>query len=303
MDAARTSLKAFQDEVNNFYRVAVLDVDGKPESVYNQVRYMDEKGNEILKIENGQISSELKSNFDEPWFQKCLNLKPGDTFNSGVADAANTGNSEVLIAKAVYSGNTLKGVVVVNLNWQIAWKLIKDHVYGKTGYPSIINEKGVLVSHPKYNFKDHVDVSDPKFGELSVLCKEHILKGEQGVGRYTFEGVDKFAAFAPLPVGSSTYAILTTCPAREALIIADSIKAASEKGASRTMFVMSIITCLMILLGAALGYLFSSNITRSFKHIIDRLSHANREVAGRLPQSLFQKQVLSGRRIRAGGVH
>jgi hypothetical protein len=279
MDAARASLNSFQDEVKNFYRVAVFDADGKQEPVYNQVRYLDDKGNEIVKLENGLVSSELKSKSDEPWFQKCLNLKPGETFNEGVAIASNTGKPEMRIAAAVYSGNSPKGVVVLNLNWQIAWKMIKDHVYGQTGYPSIINEKGVLISHPKYDLEGPVDVSDSKFGQLSVLVKEHMLKAEKGTGRYTFEGTDKFVAFAPLNVGSSTCTILTTCPVSEALAIADRLHAESEKSASRTTLVMSIITCLMILLGAALGFLSSGSITRPLRRIIDGLSAAVREVA------------------------
>jgi hypothetical protein len=89
MDAARNSLDSLQDEVKNFYRVAALDVDGKQEPFYNQIRYLDDKGNEILKLENGLISSELKSKSEMPQAETRRNVQCGSCYSREYGQTGN----------------------------------------------------------------------------------------------------------------------------------------------------------------------------------------------------------------------
>ncbi|MEA2060313.1 MAG: hypothetical protein U9P10_07380 [Thermodesulfobacteriota bacterium] len=62
-------------------------------------------------------------------------------FVTPVQIARNTGEPEIRVASPVYLGNTFHGVVVINADWRLAWELLSDNVYGRTGYPYIVNNK------------------------------------------------------------------------------------------------------------------------------------------------------------------
>ncbi len=69
-------------------------------------------------------------------------------------------------------------------------------------YLWVINSKGELIydpptrSHPLITLLDHVNLTDSRNGKaLSEIVKQHILKGESGVARYTFRKVDKFVGY------------------------------------------------------------------------------------------------------------
>jgi hypothetical protein len=136
-----------KEEFKAFYSAASLDVDGKQEPMYNQVRYLDEKGQEVINLKTGQFSEALVSKAGETWFKDCLKLKKGELSNSGAVLAANTGKPEMRISSPVFLDNSFKGAVVLSLDWQLAWKLMKGHVYGQSGYPYVINQEG-SGSHP-----------------------------------------------------------------------------------------------------------------------------------------------------------
>jgi methyl-accepting chemotaxis protein len=101
------------------------------------------------------------------------------------------------------------------MDWKLAWGLLKNRVYAKTGYPYVIDERGVLISHPKYKLNDGVSIADSKYGELADLVNRRMLKGERGQGKYTFEGVEKYVAFTPLNIGQKQYTVAVTAPTKE----------------------------------------------------------------------------------------
>ena len=129
---------------------STVDINGGKQPVYNQVRFLDEKGQEIIKVQNGQLSSNNNFKGDEAWFKETIGLKKGDVYNSGAVVAVNTGKPEMRLATPLYVGDKLRGAAVLSLDWEIVWNLLKNHVYGKSGYPFIVNESGWAVSHPKY---------------------------------------------------------------------------------------------------------------------------------------------------------
>ncbi len=272
-EAAQTSLQLLKSEFKVLHAAATVVIDGRPEPTYVQLRFLDAKGQEGVNLKGGQFTDNLVSKAGEAWFQQSSKVKSGDAYNSGVVVSANTGKPEMRFASPVYLGETLSGVVVINLDWQLVWKMIKGHVYGESGYPYIINQEGVLVSHPKYDLLSPTNIGDAKYGDLATIVKNQMLKGEKGVGRYTFEGVDKYVGFVPLKVGGRTYSISATCPVDEFLKLANNIKTEASKQAVTAGWIITLTSLIMIVIGALVGF-FSSNsiarpITRAIKGLFD----------------------------------
>src|SRR5208283_4349131 len=121
--------------------------DGKNQPMYRQVRYLDEKGLEITKVQDGKLSSDNKFKGDETWFKETIELKKGEIYNSGALVAANTGKPEMRLATPLFVGDRLRGAAVLSLDWDIVWGILKNRVYGRSGYAFIINEAGWVVSH------------------------------------------------------------------------------------------------------------------------------------------------------------
>lgn len=273
------SVQSFKDEVAALYRATHMELGGKEEPSFNQLRFIDETGKEMVKFQAGQFSEDLVSRTSEPWFQECLRLGKDEVYNSGAVLGAGGKKPEMIVASPFFIGDTLKGVVVLNLDWSLAWRLLKDHLYGKTGYPFIINEQGVLISHPKYDLSTPVNLTDSKNGQLSVMVRDSMMKGLAGQGKYTFEGVEKFVSFAPLKVHKINYSVAGTAPTDEFLSLANGIKRNADEKATRSATVIAAITLLMAIIGAVAGFLSSRGIARPLLRIIGGLSHGGERVA------------------------
>jgi methyl-accepting chemotaxis protein len=278
-EGAQASMDMLKVEMKALYRAASIETDGKEEPAYNQVRYLDAKGQEIINLKSGELTDELKSKANEPWFQECLKLKKGELYNSGTVIAANTGKPEMRIAAPVFVEDAFKGVVVLSLDWQLAWKLLKGHVFGQTGYSYIINHEAVLISHPKYDLTNPVNIGDAKYGELAGIVKSRMLKGEQGHGKYSFEGIEKFVSFVPLKVGARNYCIAATCPINEFMAVADSIKTEADHQASVATLVIGLATLALAVIGAAVGFFSSTSISRPLTRSIQGLLQGSEQVS------------------------
>lgn len=92
---------------------------------------------------DGRLRAEkdLQTRKGVSWFKEAKRLPAGSLFVTPVQIARNTGEPEIRVASPVYLGNTFHGVVVINADWRLAWELLSDNVYGRTGYPYIVNNK------------------------------------------------------------------------------------------------------------------------------------------------------------------
>ena len=64
-----------------------------------------------------------------------------------------------------------------------------------------MDDKGVLITHPKYTMKDNVNIAADKYGTLATIVKDEMFKGKEGLSRYNFEGVDKIVSYVPVTLG------------------------------------------------------------------------------------------------------
>jgi hypothetical protein len=302
-DASRASLALLGEEIKALHRTTDIETGSKKEAMYTGITYVDEEGQEVFSLEDGHISTKRVFHGNQSWFVEAKGLGRGQIFNSGVHLDAIQGIPKVLVATPIFLGDRFKGVVALQFDWGNVWQLLKKHVYGKTGYAYVLNERGILVSHPKYGINDSVNISSEQHGELARLVRDHMLKGEKGCGKYIFEGVEKFVAYMPLKMGNKTYSVAATGPTEELLSLARGIEAWLQSSAQRSYRTIGVIALGLALLGSLWGYLSSRRISRLLMHITngvsqgaDQLTEAASEV------SSSSQKVAEGASEQAAGI-
>ncbi|MDD2236336.1 MAG: Cache 3/Cache 2 fusion domain-containing protein, partial [Kiritimatiellae bacterium] len=268
-EAAANSMQILEKDLEMRYQTSIIEVDGKPVHIYPQMRLIGKDGLEIIKLEDGALNNKLISRKDTAWFQEGLKAKEGEIVFSPLEIAVNTGKPEIRAVTPFFVNGKIEGIVAVNLEWEIMYALFKDIVYGKTGYPVLLNANGIIVTHPQYSLKDNVNLSDPKYGTLADQMNNHILKGETGVAEFEFEGGRKVAAYAPVRAGKQQFEVMVSCPRDEVLAPVYAM-AAQSATLKRGIVVQILIAAIILLVGATLiGLWVSSRIAKGARKLVD----------------------------------
>ena len=267
-DAVSNAKTLLEEDLLKKQKLATKEFDGKTFHVYNQVRFLLTDGAEVVVAKDGALASNLGSRKGIQWFEDTLKLKDGDSLTTAVEVALNTQAAECRIGTPVYWAGVLSGVVVVNVNWDVIWQLLKNRTYGKTGYPYIINDKGVLISHPKYTLKDNKNISLDSFGEqLAKIVREHMLKGEADAGRYTFENIDKYVVYRPLKIGGHLYSLAATCPVSE-VMVGKEVEERASSNISRFAIMIAVSLLCLLLISSFVGLLFGRRVVKPVREML-----------------------------------
>lgn len=259
--AVQRAHEALVNEIVTTYQTSTVFFDEQNHPMFNQIRYIDARGQEVFVLQYGKFVEGGASKVDTEWFRESVTLALGEVYCSGVEVAANTQTSEMRVLSAVYDNEEFRGIVVVNLDWDLAWNLLKDQVYGDTGYAYILNDEGILISHPKYRLQDQMNLSDSGYGELARLVKEEMLPGQTGTGRYAFEGIDYFVAFAPLKMLNRQYVLAVTTPEEEFFTVANDIARRMEQRYRSTVGIVVGVIVLGMFCAFGLVIIISRSIT------------------------------------------
>lgn len=151
-------------------------------------------------------SGAVASVADRDYFKKALKGEVNVSSNVLISKASN--KPIIAIASPVKdgSGNVI-GVFGGTIELATLSNIVSAEKIGETGYTSMIDGQGLVISHPKaeYLFKLNFLKQDSK--SLADITKK-MVAGEKGVGYYNFEGIDKIASYAPVPL--TGWSVLTT---------------------------------------------------------------------------------------------
>lgn len=289
-NAADASFSRFAEELKALWQLGVIQTPEGPKALYPQIRLLDALGMERLKIIDGSFRQDFGSRADAEWFQEAL--KTETFYNTGVEITRNTQKPELRIAVPVRFDGRVEGVVVVNLDWSVVWDVLKGRKHGKTGYASVIDPRGFLVSHPKYTLTDGVRITDDKYGQLAALVKAG-LGGAAGSGAYTFEGTAKFMAYKPFPMGSKTYLVVTTMAQDELMAMAHQVAEKLDQGRAHATKWAVGIAAAMILLGIGVAVLFGRRIADPIIRAVHGLNDGADQVAAASSQVAASSQQLA----------
>ena len=116
---------------------------------------------------------------------------------------------------------SVKGIIIGTISL--------DHLYTSdlnvaelgSGYVYMVDRNGVLIAHPKKEKLLQENLLQTGSAQLQAIVRK-MIAGQSGVDRYTYEGVDKFVAYAP--TGINGWSLAATQPTSEALTAVNSIR-------------------------------------------------------------------------------
>ncbi len=122
----------------------------------------------------------------------------GETVVSKPILSKNTGKPVIFIATPVKDDS---GEVIGLIGGSVQLSLITDMVnaekIGENGYAYMLSSEGVVMAHPVAEFILDKNLLENDNTSL-VAITQKMLKGEEGLEHYMYEGQDKIAAFEPL---------------------------------------------------------------------------------------------------------
>ncbi|WP_170180193.1 Cache 3/Cache 2 fusion domain-containing protein [Desulfoglaeba alkanexedens] len=284
------AFRAFREEMEALWNVATVQTADGERPMYTQVRFLDATGSEILKMVEGRFSDDLGSRAEEAWFLSAV--KAESVVNSGVEIARNTGKPEMRAVVPVREYGTFQGAVVINLDWSVVWQIMKAEKHGQSGYSWVCNDRGVLISHPKYSLSDGVNVSESSYGDLARLVKDG-LSGNAGTGGYFFEGEDKFMAYKPLKVGTGHYLVTTSMAQDELLAMVRQVTERLNRDRLKSMQWAAAVVLSMVGVGIVAAFLFGRGIANSISRAVEGLTEGADQVAAASGQVSASSQQLS----------
>lgn len=147
---------------------------------------------------------------DRPYFQEAMH---GKTVISSVLVSRITNQKVIVIASPIRRGETVIGMVLGTVRTDKITDLVLKVKVGKTGYGYLIQKDGVLIAHPKKEYVLRKNLLEEKNKTLVSLLK-NVLAGKTGKGKYEFEGVEKYAFYAPIKTAG--WGLVLTVPVQEA---------------------------------------------------------------------------------------
>jgi hypothetical protein len=220
------------------------------------------------------------------WFTTNQQFIPGRLIPG---DLRMDSNSPVLVLAApVFSNKQLKGFVELSLSWDVINKAIASRNTSKTAFYYVVTSTGRLVMHPRYTYKDNVNICLGKHGDIAKLACTTMIKGKSGSGRFKFDGQDLVTAFVPVKVGSQLFTVGVVTGAKQFYSGVGDFKAQAH---SKMIYIISAMVPLIVILalaGTVIGIKLSKAISDPLRNIINKLSTGAEQVtsaSGQLAQS------------------
>jgi methyl-accepting chemotaxis protein len=198
---------------------------------------------------------------DRQYFQDA---KASKIIVSSAVKSKTTGKPIVPICVPVLSpSGQFASAIVINLKIDILSEKFLSFKVGTTGYPFMVDRNGLVIVHP--NPKHILELNMTNLKGMKLIT-DKMLGHQTGVEAYTFEGIEKIAAFTP--VGLTGWSIGVTQPTVEFM--------GSVIALRKAMILVSI-----VFLGIALSgiWFFSHSISRPINQIIQGLNDGADQVA------------------------
>lgn len=133
-------------------------------------------------------------------------IQARDSGRACVSDPAvqDDGSMNLFVAAPVMKNGQFDGVLFVGLDASFLCELVTNIKVGGTGNAAILNREGTTIAYEDlptvlqgYNTQQE-EKKDPNLARLAALERE-MIAGNSGFGDYSYNGVEKFLAYAPVP--------------------------------------------------------------------------------------------------------
>jgi len=182
------------------YREAseVLHLLEKSYDDYKVIMLFDAAGNVVAVSDPAILNNPhfAKYQGDHEWFKRIMSGVPVYVQDVYYSQSANQ-NTVGFSAPVKNAAGQIIGVITSRYDWSAIEKVVvEEGKSGEGGYTYLVNSEGVVIAHPKKEkvLKENL-TKDPNPHFAQLVGK--MVKGEQGVGTYTYEGVSKLMAYIP----------------------------------------------------------------------------------------------------------
>lgn len=249
--ALNTQISDMNNSWNN--KKLILDSEAK-RSGHMKMGIADKNGD--IKYTNGETLN-IKS---RDYFQEAMS---GQEIVSDplLSKAENT--MVIVYAVPIKNGNEIVGVLTATRDGNALSDIVKDITLGKTGQAFMINKQGTSIADADKNLvlkADNIINDVKKDSNLKSLAdiEGKMIKGESGIGEYTYRGISKYMGYAPIK--GTSWSIAITSEKSEVLGSVVTLKI--YVGAASAIF---------IILSIIFVYTLSGSITRNLIAVIKYL--------------------------------
>lgn len=178
----------YENENNATYGFFLLDGTRQTRDDYKHVYFAPSKGDILLSPK--EVEDSLPPDFDpttRDWYKDAVENKGELVIGSPYNDEA-TGDVVVTLSKTVEKNGQIMGVIGIDVNLQDFADSVNEVVVGHKGYAVLVNEEGLLITHPNPEL-----IGTDTVKSLSVW--EDMQKAAEGKSEYTFNGASKYSVY------------------------------------------------------------------------------------------------------------
>lgn len=246
---------------------------------YYQLRYLDEKGNELVRVnsKSGSVEilqgSQLQNKFNTEYFKETINLPRGEINISPINLNRENGKIEtpfvpiIRFATPVYNAQGQKrGIVIANI---LANNLFQtgENEYLKNNFQQqffIVNRNGYYLYHPdeskKWGFELNKDTNLKRDYPTEVV--NEILSGQSGLTDKTTNSLINYQSFVPDRKNKdSSFTLIYETPKKAVYSSIDNFK----------LFAL-IVSILSLLIGLFMGVLILRSLVKTIQEMVGTVS-------------------------------
>jgi methyl-accepting chemotaxis protein len=204
---------------------------------------------------NADLTTGAKTNVaDRPYFQQA---KSGKIVISNPVLSKVDGKPVVVVAAPIIKNEKIIGVLAATVTLGDMIKIVGKIKAGDTGYAYVVQNDGLFIFHPSADFAMKLNpLKDTGVEESLRAITGKMVKGEKGVSKYTFKGVEKYAAYAP--IAGTTWSLAVNVPANEL-----------ESKLNMLLWVTLIILLIVLAVAVISSLVIATNFTRPLKQGVD----------------------------------
>ncbi|SDH16230.1 methyl-accepting chemotaxis protein [Propionivibrio dicarboxylicus] len=204
----------------------------------------------MMALPNGDASftTGQKANLIErPYFKLAMG---GQAVLSNPVVAKDTGKPVVVAVGPVARGGKSIGILGGAVSLDDVVKLVGQVKSGQTGYAYVVQSDGLIIFHPSKDLAMKVNaMTDTSMPPSLREITGKMVTGVSGIGAYSFDGVSKYVAYAPIP--GTSWSLAVNVPAREVLSRLETL-----------MWVTMLIAFAVVLLSVAVSFYIAASFTR-----------------------------------------
>lgn len=207
----------------------------KRNPVFASFMMMDDKG-------DANFTSGQKVNMaSRGYFRQVM---AGQAVVSDPLVAKNDGALVVVTVAPITRNGVVAGGLAGGVKLGEVIKLVDQVKIGASGFAYAVQSDGLTIYHPNKDIAMKLNtLTDSSVSSDLKAVTAKMVKGEQGVSQYTFKGVDKYVAYAPIP--GTTWSLGVTVPKQDVLQKLDTLLWASV-GIAVIVFILSVCLSLYI---------------------------------------------------------